>query len=104
MPGPLMFRIVLLQASVEQATTGLLPARHFQHLVLCASEPEAQQALEPFLASCPFPQHLLRVEVGSLDAPPPAPSAVVPRPAAVGAAAAGTGGPLHASGRSGPPG
>lgn len=58
---------IALQASPAHASSGRLSARHFQHVVLYASEPEAQQALQPFLKSCFFPQHLLQVVVGPYD-------------------------------------
>jgi hypothetical protein len=61
-----------LQVSTEHASSGALPTQHFQHVVAYVSEPEAQAGLEPFLASCTFPQHVLQVPVGELW-PAPAP-------------------------------
>jgi hypothetical protein len=55
---------------VEHASSGIVPTHHFQHVVVYASEPEAQAGLEPFLASCTFPQHVLQVPVYDLSAAP----------------------------------
>lgn len=48
---------------MQHAASGLLPAGRVKHVVLYASEPEAQAAAEPFLSSCGCPQHVVEVEV-----------------------------------------
>lgn len=71
-----------LQASVQHAASGLLPAGRVRHVVLYASEPEAQAAAEAFLSSCGCPQHVVEVEVCD-----PSPQGAEPAAAAAGAAA-----------------